>query len=206
MTSCFVCATLNLGRKKSTGTEPWISEFGYIIILLPSRDMAEIPLKRRKSTVQPNYISKYYQMIIWEPINCGMVLEKVYVRLNENGHNFSIKIVYEKIWTDMQLHCIVAELILVVPCLCLDWNIVDNDAKHQLYKTQLSQSQSRSKARGRSIKLADSTFSLVRWWGVAWRWFQIGQRLYRGVPSYRSDRMRWMYTVVYICTETQLFI
>ena len=22
MTSCFVCATLNLGRKKSTGTEP----------------------------------------------------------------------------------------------------------------------------------------------------------------------------------------
>ena len=24
MTSCFVCATLNLGRKKSTGTEPYI--------------------------------------------------------------------------------------------------------------------------------------------------------------------------------------
>ena len=23
MTSCFVCATLNLGRKKSTGTEPY---------------------------------------------------------------------------------------------------------------------------------------------------------------------------------------
>ena len=25
MTSCFVCATLNLGRKKSTGTEPYYS-------------------------------------------------------------------------------------------------------------------------------------------------------------------------------------
>ena len=24
MTSCFVCATLNLGRKKSTGTEPYM--------------------------------------------------------------------------------------------------------------------------------------------------------------------------------------
>ena len=24
MTSCFVCATLNLGRKKSTGTEPYV--------------------------------------------------------------------------------------------------------------------------------------------------------------------------------------
>ena len=24
MTSCFVCATLNLGRKKSTGTEPML--------------------------------------------------------------------------------------------------------------------------------------------------------------------------------------
>ena len=24
MTSCFVCATLNLGRKKSTGTEPLV--------------------------------------------------------------------------------------------------------------------------------------------------------------------------------------
>ena len=82
MTSCFVCATLNLGRKKSTGTEPlvinlcgsgggqwlssWlaeqevrgsiphlatlISEIGYL--RLPSRDMAEIPLKRRKSSIQ----------------------------------------------------------------------------------------------------------------------------------------------------------
>ena len=25
MTSCFVCATLNLGRKKSTGTEPKVA-------------------------------------------------------------------------------------------------------------------------------------------------------------------------------------
>ena len=29
----------------------WISEIGYL--LLPSRDMAEIPLKRRKSSIQP---------------------------------------------------------------------------------------------------------------------------------------------------------
>ena len=29
----------------------WISEIGYL--LLPSRDMAEIPLKRRKSSMQP---------------------------------------------------------------------------------------------------------------------------------------------------------
>ena len=29
MTSCFVCATLNLGRKKSTGTEPQFGMFGF---------------------------------------------------------------------------------------------------------------------------------------------------------------------------------
>ena len=27
MTSCFVCASLNLGRKKSTGTEPFVGFF-----------------------------------------------------------------------------------------------------------------------------------------------------------------------------------
>ena len=31
----------------------WISEIGYFYLLLPSRDMAEIPLKRRKSSIQP---------------------------------------------------------------------------------------------------------------------------------------------------------
>ena len=36
------------------------------------------------------------QKIIWEPINCS-ILEKVYVRRNENGHNVFIKMVYEKI-------------------------------------------------------------------------------------------------------------
>ena len=30
----------------------WISEIGYLP--LPSRDMAEIPLKRRKSSIKPN--------------------------------------------------------------------------------------------------------------------------------------------------------
>ena len=32
MTSCFVCATLNLGRKKSTGTEP-------LVVFKPYRDL-----------------------------------------------------------------------------------------------------------------------------------------------------------------------
>ena len=40
---------------RSPGSIPrlatWISEIGYL--LLPSRDMAEIPLKRRKSSIQP---------------------------------------------------------------------------------------------------------------------------------------------------------
>ena len=31
----------------------WISEIGYL--LLPNRDMAEIPLERRKSSIQPTY-------------------------------------------------------------------------------------------------------------------------------------------------------
>ena len=34
---------------------------------------------------------------MWEPFNCSIFLEKVYVRLNENDHNISIKIVYERI-------------------------------------------------------------------------------------------------------------
>ena len=36
------------------------------------------------------------QKIIWEPINCDIFLEKVYVRLNENGHNVSINLRPEK--------------------------------------------------------------------------------------------------------------
>ena len=35
--------------------------------------------------------------MILEPLNCGIFLEKVYVRLNENGLNNALKIVYEKI-------------------------------------------------------------------------------------------------------------
>ena len=34
----------------------WISEIGYLP--LPSRDMAEIPLKRRKSSIKPNQNQK----------------------------------------------------------------------------------------------------------------------------------------------------
>ena len=37
------------------------------------------------------------QKMIWEPLKCAIFLEKVYVGLNENGHNFSLKIVYERI-------------------------------------------------------------------------------------------------------------
>ena len=36
----------------------WISEIGYL--LLPSRDMAEIPLKWRKSSIQPTNQPKMY--------------------------------------------------------------------------------------------------------------------------------------------------
>ena len=48
------------------------------------------------------------QKIILEPmsINCGLFLEKVYivycVRLNENRHNVSIKIVYERIYKHLR--------------------------------------------------------------------------------------------------------
>ena len=48
----------------------WISEIGYL--LLPYRDMAEIPLKRRKSSIQPTNKSMqeykilcYYVKIVW---------------------------------------------------------------------------------------------------------------------------------------------
>ena len=35
--------------------------------------------------------------MIWEPLNCDSFLEKVYLRLNENVLEISLKIVYEKI-------------------------------------------------------------------------------------------------------------
>ena len=38
-------------RDSIPGLATWISEIGYL--LLPSRDMAEIPLKRRKFSMQP---------------------------------------------------------------------------------------------------------------------------------------------------------
>ena len=52
----------------------WISEIGYL--MLPSRDIAEIPLKRRKSSIQPTNqptnksmqeykILCYYVNIVW---------------------------------------------------------------------------------------------------------------------------------------------
>ena len=37
------------------------------------------------------------QKIIWEPLHCRIFLEKVYLRLNENGHRISLKILYERI-------------------------------------------------------------------------------------------------------------
>ena len=38
-------------RGSIPGLPTWISEIGYL--LLPSRDMAEIPVERRKSSIQP---------------------------------------------------------------------------------------------------------------------------------------------------------
>ena len=29
--------------------------------------------------------------MIWEPLNCGLILDKVYARLNENRHKISFK-------------------------------------------------------------------------------------------------------------------
>ena len=44
MTSCFVCATLNLGRKKSTGTEP------LAIVSLPVNDRRNVQTRRTLRT------------------------------------------------------------------------------------------------------------------------------------------------------------
>ena len=38
MTLCFVCATLNLGRKKSTGTEPFVG-FVNVPVQAPTRKL-----------------------------------------------------------------------------------------------------------------------------------------------------------------------
>ena len=38
------------------------------------------------------------QKMIWEPLNFGTFLEKFYMGLNENGHNISIKMVYQRIY------------------------------------------------------------------------------------------------------------
>ena len=35
--------------------------------------------------------------MIWEPINCGSFLEKVYLKLHEYVLEMSLKIVYERI-------------------------------------------------------------------------------------------------------------
>ena len=35
--------------------------------------------------------------MIWEPLNFGIFKKKFHVGLNENEHNISIKIVYERI-------------------------------------------------------------------------------------------------------------
>ena len=61
----------------------WISEIGFL--LLPSRDMAELPLKRRKSSIQPTnkYMQEYkilcyYVKIVWCTIHYEFM----------NMHNF----------------------------------------------------------------------------------------------------------------------
>ena len=46
------------GRGSIPRLATWISEIGYL--LLPSRDMAEIPLKRRKSSIQLQLLQVQY--------------------------------------------------------------------------------------------------------------------------------------------------
>ena len=76
-----------LARQEVRGSIPrlatWISKIGYL--LLPSRDMAEIPLKRRKSSMQPTNKSmpEYkilcnYVKIVWCTIHYEFM----------NMHNF----------------------------------------------------------------------------------------------------------------------
>ena len=36
--------------------------------------------------------------MIWEPLNCGSFVDKIYLRLHENVLEISLKIVYERIW------------------------------------------------------------------------------------------------------------
>ena len=35
--------------------------------------------------------------MIWEPLNCGSFVDKIYLRLNEHVFEISLKIVYERI-------------------------------------------------------------------------------------------------------------
>ena len=58
-------------RGSIPGLATWISEIGYL--LLPSRDMAEIPLKRRKSPIQPTKptnqpVAVYIALILMEDV------------------------------------------------------------------------------------------------------------------------------------------
>ena len=47
---------------------------------------------------------KFYTVLtpkmIWEPLNCGSFLDKIYLRLHENMLGISLKTVYEKIITE----------------------------------------------------------------------------------------------------------
>ena len=58
-------------RGSIPGLATWISEIGYL--LLPSRDMTEIPLKRRKSPIQPTKpsnqpVAVYIALILMEDV------------------------------------------------------------------------------------------------------------------------------------------
>ena len=53
-------------RGSIPGLANWISEIGYL--LHPSRDMAEIPLKRRKSSIQPTDCKKLLKCITRQDI------------------------------------------------------------------------------------------------------------------------------------------
>ena len=81
---------------------PSLSEIGYL--LLPSRDMAEIPLKRRKSVIQPtnqrigNIYAPSFKFLPWVirfPVRLFVLLSVIPSQLHSNGNI--------KIWVVIQL-------------------------------------------------------------------------------------------------------
>ena len=63
----------------------WISEIGYL--LPPSRDVAEIPLKRRKSSIQPTNQILHMSLHIYKHVKLFTLLTTDFVMLIFEGLN-----------------------------------------------------------------------------------------------------------------------